>query len=577
MSRRDDEQIFKEEDWMLALCSKCLKSSVGGQPFAIPAAVVKPHLASEVRFLTSLCWKSWRLQLATDAGGEEEPATQQLAFASAPIGALLMKPILLDRRYVYPSQLGWKQLGPSSAAGLDALSWPNFSNKDTVSEEASGWGTSTTQHVAADVISWPTFLCIDGQGSHANRRKPYETEQSVNPTVNGEYKPPPAPHALTQPLINTVVRFVLPVSFIHWPRYFIVSRIFAADFIQEVLFEKPSSPLINGKKPFEFRSANAAKRFMRNAASLIEEGFSKRFFALLLMMVPGSSSQLPYIDEIRNHPALNFNSAISKEFHADFPGFDTFKQGATACEIFQDAVRIKLTQSLGNVTGLLSSETALVLETQWTDNSYWHDIPLKTSILIMVAQLSSKVFLGEKIRRNPDWLRITISYTVDSFIAATALRQWLALTRRLVANFLPSCCKLRQEIEQARAIINPALEERRMAKLAAFSLTHSGREEIVQELRNEIVTVIQSQEGYIVLSGKTIVPKGSMVIVACNKMWDSNIYPKRARPPFDSYRFLKLRKTPGHETSAQLVSPSPEHLVFGFGKTCLPGTPLCSQ
>lgn len=54
-----------------------------------------------------------------------------------------------------------------------------------------------------------------------------------------------------------------------------------------------------------------------------------------------------YADEIRSHPLLNFGAAIAKEFHADIKGFDTFKQGTRADEIFQDAVRMQLTHHLG--------------------------------------------------------------------------------------------------------------------------------------------------------------------------------------------------------------------------------------
>jgi cytochrome P450 len=79
----------------------------------------------------------------------------------------------------------------------------------------------------------------------------------------------------------------------------------------------------------------------------------------------------------------------------------------------------------------------------------------------MVAQLSSKVFLGDKICRNPDWLRITVDYTVDTFLAAEDLRLWPRLMRPIMANFLPSCRKIRRELKEATEIITPVLEERR--------------------------------------------------------------------------------------------------------------------
>ncbi|GIK03544.1 hypothetical protein Aspvir_007616 [Aspergillus viridinutans] len=59
--------------------------------------------------------------------------------------------------------------------------------------------------------------------------------------------------------------------------------------------------------------------------------------------------------------------------------------------------------------------------------------------------------------------------------------------------------------------------------------------------------------------------KGSSILVSSHKMWDPAVYPNPET--FDPYRFLRLRETPGHETSAQLVSPSPEYLGLAMGST----------
>ncbi|PGH15783.1 hypothetical protein AJ79_02163 [Helicocarpus griseus UAMH5409] len=419
--------------------------------------------------------------------------------------------------------------------------------------------------------------------------------------------------------------------------------------------QKPPFPLINGKKPFEIKYTNARKRFLRDARNLINTGFSQ---ASVFRLVSDDGTKIvldaKYANDIRSHHGLSFGAAVAREFHSTLPGFEPFKQGTTSDEIFQDAVRMKLTQSLGNVTEPLTAETSVALEKHWTNNRVdWHDIALKPSILQLVAQLSSKVFLGDKICRNPDWLRITISYTVDSFVAAQDLRLWPALVRPVVAKFLPSCRKVRREIQETRDIISPVIKERREAKEAAnragkkperyhdamewmeecakgrpydpaiaqlsFSLAaiHTTSdmitqvlldicqcEGLIQEMRKEIISVIQ-EEGWkktalyklklmdsvvkesqrlkpigigsmrrlaqedIELSDKTIIPKGSVCFVSSNKSWDPNVY--QDPNTFDPYRFLRLRETPGNETWAQLVSPSPENLGFGFGKHACPG------
>lgn len=54
-----------------------------------------------------------------------------------------------------------------------------------------------------------------------------------------------------------------------------------------------------------------------------------------------------YANEIRSHDDLNFVKAAVDRFHAEIPGFEVFKQATRADDILQDAIRTKMTQSLG--------------------------------------------------------------------------------------------------------------------------------------------------------------------------------------------------------------------------------------
>lgn len=54
-----------------------------------------------------------------------------------------------------------------------------------------------------------------------------------------------------------------------------------------------------------------------------------------------------YAPEIRSHPALNFGLSVADEFHSTLPGFEPFAEGTSVESILQDAIRTKLTQSLG--------------------------------------------------------------------------------------------------------------------------------------------------------------------------------------------------------------------------------------
>ncbi|PKX92974.1 putative cytochrome P450 monooxygenase [Aspergillus novofumigatus IBT 16806] len=402
---------------------------------------------------------------------------------------------------------------------------------------------------------------------------------------------------------------------------------------------RSSIPMVNEKSLFQIRSSHAQKRFLQDARNLIKAELSRwRAPIFRVHSDNGIKTMLApeCANEIRAHPALSFGRAITLEFHSDIHGFEPFNQLASSNDTFQDAIRMKLTQNLGSVTKPFSDETSIVLKKHWSNDGNWHEVALKPTILKIVAQLSSKVFLGDKICRNPDWLQITVDYTVDTFLAAEDLRLWPRFIRPVVANFLPSCRKIRRELKEATEIITPGLEAARKANQppkryndamqwmeecakgqpyspaeaqTAFSIVaiHTTSDmltqvvlylctlpEVIQPLREEIVALIQeggwkktalyklklmdsvlkesqrmkrvniNKNFYplststrrlaledIKLSGGTLIPKGSSLLVSSHKRWDPD--------------------TPGHETSAQLVSPSPEHLGFGYGKHACPG------
>lgn len=77
-------------------------------------------------------------------------------------------------------------------------------------------------------------------------------------------------------------------------------------------------------------------------------------------------------------------------------------------------------------------------------------------------------------------------------------------------------------------------------------------------------------EARVKLSDGTVIPKGDIILVSCSKMWDPAIYPEPGM--FDPHRFLRMREqSTDNESIAQFVSPSPQHMGFGFGKHACPG------
>lgn len=90
---------------------------------------------------------------------------------------------------------------------------------------------------------------------------------------------------------------------------------------------------------------------------------------------------------------------------------------------------------------------------------------LKPAVLDIIARISSRIYLGDELCRNEDWLKITKTYTTTFYTASTRLRMIPTPFRRLAHWFMPECKRLREQMERSRQIIQPLVERRRALKI----------------------------------------------------------------------------------------------------------------
>ncbi|KAJ5713555.1 uncharacterized protein N7483_010736 [Penicillium malachiteum] len=225
-------------------------------------------------------------------------------------------------------------------------------------------------------------------------------------------------------------------------------------------------PLINGRKGWSPFIAKQKAKFVTDAKDLIDHGLKTAGGAFRLQTDDGIQVVLAgkYADGLKSNPNLNFGKISAEDFHAHIPGFEPFRQGSSNDEIFHNAVRENLTHDLASLNRPLSEEAAVALQDHWTDNPEWHQIELKPTMLHIISQLSSRVFLGTELCRNPDWLRVTRDYTVDAIQAGQDLRVWPKTMRSWVHWFIPSCRRLRAHLAECKDLVNPVLEKRRLEK-----------------------------------------------------------------------------------------------------------------
>ncbi|KAI0410935.1 cytochrome P450 [Xylaria grammica] len=229
-------------------------------------------------------------------------------------------------------------------------------------------------------------------------------------------------------------------------------------------------PAINPPKLFDLTGGSTKDDFLRRSYEMVHgpsgEG-PDRPYTVYSDVGPVILLSPKFAEEIKNNPKLNFLRNSEEDFHGSIPGFETFRADLSG-QILVQVAKKQLTKFLNKITKPLSEETAFSLQTILGDSPEWKEFSLPTVNLSLVARLSSLVFLGQKLCRNDDWLKITSQLPVDLFYAAYKLRMYPKLLRPLVHWFLPECQRIRSELAQARSIITPVIKQRQVEKRKAL-------------------------------------------------------------------------------------------------------------
>ncbi|KAG6005681.1 hypothetical protein E4U43_000556 [Claviceps pusilla] len=112
----------------------------------------------------------------------------------------------------------------------------------------------------------------------------------------------------------------------------------------------------------------------------------------------------------------------------------------------------------------LNEETAFAMSEILTEEQDWHTITLKKVALELIARISSRVFLGEELCRNEEWLKVTREYAVTIFQAVNEMLVWPSLVRGIVSRFSPTSRRAASLIKDARMCMEPVLEKRQQER-----------------------------------------------------------------------------------------------------------------
>ncbi|KAL5044354.1 hypothetical protein BDW71DRAFT_209357 [Aspergillus fruticulosus] len=216
--------------------------------------------------------------------------------------------------------------------------------------------------------------------------------------------------------------------------------------------------LRRGRQTQEQAQSNAPPSWPFNPASLDRKESESPILTF------GNSMILPnrYAHEIRNNDLLSFRDGLEKDFLTTVPGLEAMFTGTFHNHIVWDTASA-FSRKLGALIEPLSTETGIFLRDNWSDDTEWHAIPLNETMNLLIAQLTARIFIGEELCRDRDWIQNAISYTAHRTTAMKELHGYGRLIP-LAHWFLPSCRALRGCVRAGRPFVERVLEARRTAQ-----------------------------------------------------------------------------------------------------------------
>lgn len=226
---------------------------------------------------------------------------------------------------------------------------------------------------------------------------------------------------------------------------------------------------------------NPPGRFSLTAFSRIEaakngmqffDQAKKRFHDIPFRMISNTGEVLilppRFANTIRNEDGLSFSKAVISDLLGHVPGFTPLLLLEHKGLLVQNLTRKQLTKLLNSVTQPLVEESTIALKIIFGEPTEWKETLVVNSIMDLIARLSSRVFLGDKLCRNEEWLEITKGYTVDMFGAATLLTWVPDSLKFLLPIFSGRCRTVRDKMRRAQELITPIIKERRAMKEQAL-------------------------------------------------------------------------------------------------------------
>lgn len=94
------------------------------------------------------------------------------------------------------------------------------------------------------------------------------------------------------------------------------------------------------------------------------------------------------------------------------------------------------------------------------DPDEWTIVDIQQAMRMLVARMSARVFVGHPTCRDPTWLGLTLSFSLDLFLAGFTLRMFPPWMHFLVKPFIPARWRVQKQIDIGTKVVREFMSKR---------------------------------------------------------------------------------------------------------------------
>ncbi|KAH7054563.1 cytochrome P450 [Macrophomina phaseolina] len=144
------------------------------------------------------------------------------------------------------------------------------------------------------------------------------------------------------------------------------------------------------------------------------------------------------ITEVSNSSLFSSYNSKLKSFAAEYPGAEPMAFSQGEMQVLIETLIHSITQSLGTAIPAIAEEMAALQDDLLPGSSDdFTGVRFKDLATNIAARLSARVFLGERVARDREWLRLSLAYVSACMMAVAKLAVLHPRLRRPASLFMP--------------------------------------------------------------------------------------------------------------------------------------------